>query len=55
MADFEVKKTIQQYESWIGVPATDVLLYDTEKIISKLFAIFPKLKKKAEKKRQYQE
>lgn len=55
MADFEVKKTIQQYESWFELPATDVLLHGTDKLVKKIVEFFPKIKKQAEKKYLSQE
>jgi len=55
MADFELKKQINNYEFHLELPVTDVLLYGSDKLVKKIFEIFPKLKKQAENRCLHQE
>ncbi len=46
MTDEEVNETITEYEGKFKLPTTDTLKYGCEKIIKKLFEVFPELSKK---------
>jgi uncharacterized NAD-dependent epimerase/dehydratase family protein len=46
MTDKEIKKTITEYERKYNRPTTDVLKYGCDKIVKKLFEVFPELSKK---------
>ena len=46
MTDKEIKKTITEYERKFNRPTTDVLKYGCDKIVKKLFEVFPELSKK---------
>jgi uncharacterized NAD-dependent epimerase/dehydratase family protein len=45
MTDHELENTIVEYESKYKLPTTDVLKYGTDKLVKKIFDIFPKLQK----------
>ena len=45
MTSEELKRTITEYEEKFKLPTTDVLRYGCEKLINRLFEIFPKLPK----------
>ena len=46
MTDEEVNETITEYEGKFKLPTTDALKYGCEKIVTKLFEVFPELSKK---------
>ena len=43
MTDEEIVQTISDYEEKFGLPATDVLKYGCEKLITKILTVFPEL------------
>jgi uncharacterized NAD-dependent epimerase/dehydratase family protein len=43
MTDEEIVQTISDYEEKFGLPATDVLKYGCEKLITKILNVFPEL------------
>lgn len=43
MTDTEIKETITEYEKMFRLPTTDVLKYGSEKLVKKLFEVFPAL------------
>lgn len=45
MTDVHVKDTIDEYESRYELPATDVLKFGCDKLVEKLFTVFPELQK----------
>jgi uncharacterized NAD-dependent epimerase/dehydratase family protein len=47
MTDDEVEKTIVEYEKKYRLPTTDILKYGCDKLITKLFKIFPELLEKS--------
>jgi len=47
MTDVELQKTIVEYESKYELPTTDVLKYGCDKLVKKLFEVFPELLKRA--------
>ena len=44
MSDAEVARTVTAYEGRYGLPTTDVLKHGCDKIVSKLFEVFPVLR-----------
>lgn len=47
MTDDEVENTIAEYEDRYKLPTTDVLKYGCDKLVKKLFEVFPELLKRA--------
>lgn len=47
MSDYDVKKTIAEYEFKFELPTTDVLKYGCRKIVNELFTMFPALQQRA--------
>jgi uncharacterized NAD-dependent epimerase/dehydratase family protein len=47
MTDDEVEDTIAEYEDRYELPATDILKYGCDKLVKKLFDVFPQLQKRA--------
>jgi uncharacterized NAD-dependent epimerase/dehydratase family protein len=47
MTDEEVENTITEYEDRYKLPTTDVLKYGCDKLVKKLFEVFPELLKRA--------
>jgi uncharacterized NAD-dependent epimerase/dehydratase family protein len=47
MTDDEVENTIAEYEDKYKLPTTDVLKYGCDKLVKKLFEVFPELLKRA--------
>ena len=45
MTDEEIKETITEYEKRYQLPTTDVLKYGCEKLVKRLFEVFPELSK----------
>ena len=45
MTDVEVKDTIDEYEDKYNLPVTDVLKFGCDKLIKKIYEVFPKLQK----------
>lgn len=45
MTDIELEKTIKEYEYKYELPTTDVLKYGCDKLVKKIFEVFPKLQK----------
>ena len=43
MTDEEIKETIREYEKMFQLPTTDVLKYGCEKLVKRLFEVFPEL------------
>jgi uncharacterized NAD-dependent epimerase/dehydratase family protein len=48
MTDEDLEKTIVEYEYIYQLPTTDVLKYGCDKLIKKLFEVFPKLQKQTQ-------
>jgi uncharacterized NAD-dependent epimerase/dehydratase family protein len=46
MTDEEIKETITEYEKKFQVPTTDALKYGCEKLVKRIFEVFPELLKK---------
>ena len=45
MTDEEIKETITEYEKRYQLPTTDVLKYGCEKLVKRLFEVFPERSK----------
>lgn len=45
MMNFEVKNTIAEYEAKYKLPVTDVLKFGSDKLVNRLFEVFPELQK----------
>ena len=45
MTDQELENTIVEYESKYKLPTTDVLKYGTDKLVEKIYEVFPQIKK----------
>ena len=45
MTDVQVKDTIDEYESGYEIPTTDVLKFGCDKLVDRIFSVFPELQK----------
>ncbi|MGH7456038.1 MAG: DUF1611 domain-containing protein, partial [bacterium] len=45
MHEPEIEATVQQYERQYGIPCCDVLVHGPEKILGKIFGLFPALQR----------
>ena len=45
MTDQELENTIVEYESKYKLPTTDVLKYGTDKLVKKIYEVFPQIQK----------
>jgi hypothetical protein len=43
MTDEEIKETIIEYEERFQLPTTDTLKYGCEKLVKRIFQVFPEL------------